>query len=183
MFRDETAEALMLLAAAQIAAQENKKALATLGQALAKNPKLPELNSLYGRARLTDGDAAGAKEAFLRELAINPSEFEANLQIGALYRLEKDNSKAAEFLGRAQQIRPQSLPLKYQLASLEFSKGNIQGAIPMLEEVTREAPDFVEAHITLATAYYRAKRKEDGDRERALVDQINAKQQTQDQKD
>ena len=30
-------------------------------------------------------------------------------------------------------------------------------------------PQFTEAHVSLATVYYRLKRKEDGDRERALV--------------
>jgi Flp pilus assembly protein TadD len=41
LFRDGSAEGLMLLGAAQMAAQENKKALATLAQALEVNPKLP----------------------------------------------------------------------------------------------------------------------------------------------
>ncbi len=177
LFRDGSAEGLMLLGAAQIAAQENKKALATLEQALAANSKLPELHSLYGKAKLTDGDPAGAKDAFLQEIALNPTDFEANLQLGALCRIEKDFEKAAEYLGRAEKMRPHSLALKYQLANLRLSTGAVAEAIAMLEEVTRDAPGFVEGHITLATAYYRAKRKVDGDRERSIVDKLNADQQ------
>ena len=177
LFRDETAESLMLLGASQIAAQENKKALETLGRAIAKNPSLPELNSLHGMARLTDGDPAGAKESFLREIENNPNDYEANLQLGALYRVEKEFDKAAKYLGRAREVRPHSLALKYQLAALELSTGDLAKATAMLEEVTREAPQFVEGHITLATAYYRAKRKADGDRERATVDRLNAELQ------
>jgi hypothetical protein len=41
----------------------------------------------------------------------------------------------------------------------------------------KDAPDFAEAHVSLATAYYRLKRKEDGDRHRALYQELNAKQQ------
>ncbi|HYO81449.1 MAG TPA: tetratricopeptide repeat protein, partial [Bryobacteraceae bacterium] len=182
LFRDESAESLMLLGAAQIAAQDNKQALATLTRALALKPALPELNSLYGVARLTDGDPNGAKKSFLAELEHNPHDFEANLQLGALLRVDKEYERAAEYLGRARQVRPQSLPLKYQLASLELSTGDVTRAIAMLEEVTREAPDFVEGHITLATAYYRAKRKADGDRERATVDRLNAEHQARELK-
>ena len=47
----------------------------------------------------------------------------------------------------------------------------------MFEEVVSEAPDFVEAHVSLATAYYRLKRKEDGDRQRAIIQKLNAERQ------
>ena len=182
LFKDESAEGLMLLGSAQIAAQENKKALESLARAIAKKPDLPELHSLYGMARLTDGDPAGAKEAFHKELTANPNDFEANLQLGALYRVEKEYDQAAKYLGRARQVRPHSLPLKYQLAALELATGDIVRATSMLEEVTRDAPSFVEGHITLATAYYRQKRKADGDRERSIVDKLNAEIQARDLK-
>ena len=177
LFRDGSAESLMLLGASQMAAQDNKQALETLRKAVALNPKLPELHSMYGMARLTDGDPTGAKESFLQELKHNPYDYEANLQLGALYRVEKDFDQAAQYLGRARQIRPHSLALKYQLAALELANGNLAQATSMLEDVTKQAPDFVEGHITLATAYYRGKRKADGDRERATVDKLNAELQ------
>ena len=44
----------------------------------------------------------------------------------------------------------------------------------MLESVAKEAPDAVEVHVQLATAYNRLKRKDDADRERAIVDRLNA---------
>jgi hypothetical protein len=65
---------------------------------------------------------------------------------------------------------------------LELALGNLEKATAILEEVTREAPKFVEGHITLATAYYRQKRKADGDRERAIVAELNAETQAKDLK-
>ena len=47
----------------------------------------------------------------------------------------------------------------------------------MLESVAKEAPDAVEVHVQLATAYNRLKRKEDAERERAIVDRLNAEAQ------
>ena len=35
----------------------------------------------------------------------------------------------------------------------------------------------MEAHISLATTYYRLKRKEDGDREKALVQKLTAQRE------
>ena len=46
----------------------------------------------------------------------------------------------------------------------------------MLESIVKEAPDVVEVHVQLATAYNRLKRKEDAERERAIVDRLNAGQ-------
>ena len=47
----------------------------------------------------------------------------------------------------------------------------------MLQRVVREAPKFQEAHIRLATMYYRLHRPEDGLREKQIVDRLaNEKQ-------
>jgi len=43
-----------------------------------------------------------------------------------------------------------------------------------LESIVKESPQFVEAHVSLATVYYRLKRKADGDREREIVKTLNA---------
>jgi hypothetical protein len=40
-----------------------------------------------------------------------------------------------------------------------------------------DAPDLVDVHVQLATAYNRLKRKDDADRERAIIDRLNAEAQ------
>ena len=57
--------------------------------------------------------------------------------------------------------------------------GQIEDARKGLEELTRQEPRFVEAHVTLATVYYRLKRKSDADRERAIVQKLNDEIQAQ----
>lgn len=74
-------------------------------------------------------------------------------------------------------MRPRSIALKYQLGSLEMALGHLDGALRYLKQVTEEAPEFVEGHITIATLYYRMKRKEDGDRHRAIIEKLNRDQQ------
>ena len=55
-----------------------------------------------------------------------------------------------------------------------FLQGKVDETRSALEIIVREAPSFTEAHVTLATVYYRLKRKEDGDRERVILQKLNA---------
>ena len=55
--------------------------------------------------------------------------------------------------------------------------GQVEAARGHLESLVAEAPNFTEAHVSLATVYYREKRKSDGDRERAIVEKLNAEKQ------
>jgi len=63
------------------------------------------------------------------------------------------------------------------LAALDLQEGRTKEALTELEKLTREIPAFVAAHVSLATAYYRLNRKEDGDKERATVLRLNAEKQ------
>jgi Tfp pilus assembly protein PilF len=47
----------------------------------------------------------------------------------------------------------------------------------MFEAIVQEAPDSIDAHVQLATAYNRLKRKEDADREKVIIDRLNAEVQ------
>ena len=74
---------------------------------------------------------------------------------------------------RALGVRPGDPGVRYQMATIYVSRGETERALPLLEAIVKEAPAFLEAHVTLATVYYRLKRREDGDRERAIVDALN----------
>jgi tetratricopeptide (TPR) repeat protein len=169
----ESPEALLLLASVQLAGTANKDALRSIEKAIDLNPALPGVYTVYGFARLNDGNPDGAKEAFLRELDAHPDDFEANLQVGALFRVERDFARARAYFDKARLLRPRSVALKFQFGALALAENRLDEALEQLESVAREAPDFVEGHVSLATLYYRLKRKEDGDRERAIVQRLN----------
>jgi tetratricopeptide (TPR) repeat protein len=82
-----------------------------------------------------------------------------------------------ERFAKAAAIRPGDAAAQYQIGALELQVGRTAEAQAILERVVAAAPDFTEAHVSLATAYYRLKRKEDGDRHRALARELTAKQQ------
>jgi Tfp pilus assembly protein PilF len=62
-----------------------------------------------------------------------------------------------------------------------MQQGRPDAARRQLEQLVKEAPAFTAAHVTLATVYYRLKRKTDGDRERAIVEKLTAETQVKQQ--
>ena len=58
-----------------------------------------------------------------------------------------------------------------------LATGKIDESRNELEAIVKAAPKFTEAHVSLATVYYREKRKEDGNRERAIVRKLNEESQ------
>ena len=82
-----------------------------------------------------------------------------------------------EDIDRALKIRPGDPGVRYQLATIQLQEGKVEEARAALEQLVRESPQFIEAHVSLATVYYRLKRKQDGDRERAIVLKLNAEKQ------
>jgi Flp pilus assembly protein TadD len=176
----DSAEARLLLGTTKMFANDYAGAMPDLKKAVELNPKLPEAHAYYGQSLLRTGDQAGAAVEFRRELALNPTDFMSNLQMGVLTRQDQDYTASRQYLERALRSRPGDPGVRYQLATVDLATGNVEGAKSALEKLVAESPQFTEAHVSLATVYYRLKRKEDGDRERAIVRELTeAAQATQ----
>ena len=93
--------------------------------------------------------------------------------LGSMRRSAQDFDDARIYLTRALEIHPRDLTARKLLASLKLQTGAVDEAVTMLEEIVKDAPDMVDAHVQLATAYNRQKRKDDADRERAIVERLN----------
>jgi Flp pilus assembly protein TadD len=173
----DSAEARLLLGTTKMNAREFAEALVDLKKAAELNPQLPDVFSYLGLALMTTGDTPAAVEAFHKELESNPNDFLSNLQLGVLLKQDQRNEEARARFERALRVRPGDPGVRYQLATLDLAAGDLAKACSQLEQLTKESPTFVEAHVSLATIYYRLKRKEEGDRERALVLKLNADKQ------
>jgi tetratricopeptide (TPR) repeat protein len=169
-----SAEARLLMGTTKYMASDFSGARDDFQKAAELNPTLPDVSAYYGMALLATGDQPGAKSAFEKELKSNPNNFEANLHLGALLRHDEDYDAALKYLQQALVVRPGDPGVRYQMASIELSQGKLQSAQRDLEALVKESPNFIEAHVTLATVYFREKRKEDGDRERAVFAKLNA---------
>jgi tetratricopeptide (TPR) repeat protein len=173
----DSAEARLLMGMTKFMVKDFAGALADFQKAIELNPELTDLYSYYGLALLTTGDQAGAKRAFEQELRRDPNNFDANLRLGVLFRQDQANDEALKFFQHALQIRPGDFGARYQIACIELANRELEPARHDLEALVREAPEFTEAHVTLATVYFRQKKKAEGDRERAIVMKLTAERQ------
>jgi predicted nucleic acid-binding protein len=57
--------------------------------------------------------------------------------------------------------------------------GRYAEAAETLEDLEKTDPNWLEPHVELAAIYYKLQRPEDGQRERKLVEEIEARQQTE----
>lgn len=173
----ESAEAHLLMGIAYLGQQDYPTAKTELERALQLNSRLPTAHSLYGRSLLALGEQEAAERAFRQELDLNINDFEANLQLGNVRKAAQKFAEASTYLERATTIRPNDLTARKLLASLRLQTGKVDEAVVMLEALVKDAPDLIEAHVQLATAYNRLKRKDDAERERAIVNRLNAEAQ------
>lgn len=177
MHNGDSAEAHLMIGTMKLGQRDFTGAREELARGIALNPQLPELQSYYGQTLLATGDAANAAVAFKKELESNPNDFTSNLDLAVILKQNEELDEALIHLRRALGVRPGDPGARYQIATIELAQGRVEAAGKQLEALVKETPQFTEAHVTLATVYYRMKRKEDGERERAIVQQLVAEAQ------
>jgi tetratricopeptide (TPR) repeat protein len=175
----DSAEKHLLMGTTKFAAHDFPGALKDLQQAAEMNPDLPQVNSYYAQALFSNGQMEESRAVFEKELARNPDDFESNLHVGMMLRSDGSFAPALEHLNRSLAVRPGNLAVRYQIALVKMAQGKDQAAQSELEQIVKEAPNFTEGHVSLATIYFREKRKQDGNRERAIVQKLTADRQAQ----
>jgi tetratricopeptide (TPR) repeat protein len=141
------------------------EAAAAYKQAIALDPKSPELLAALGALYARDGKAAEALAQAEAALARDPANIEANQILGSVY---------AEYGERKTAVRPgddvstyparaiaafekavgdgSDLSLNYFLARLYLQTGSFAKAVPLLKKVVDSNPGLVEASVLLSTA-------------------------------
>jgi tetratricopeptide (TPR) repeat protein len=178
----ESAESHLLLGMTKFEAMEYPEAIADLTNAAEINPNLPDVYSYLGQAQMASGDMRAARDAFEKELAVNPNDFESNVHLAVLLKQDGNYQRAHQLLNRSLLVRPNDPGALYQVGATYFAAGDMNRALSSLEDVLKQYPQFLEAHVSLAQVYYRLRRKEDGDREREIVQKLKAEQDAQLQK-
>jgi tetratricopeptide (TPR) repeat protein len=176
----DSAEAQVMMGMAKRGAGDLKGAAEDLKRAVDLNPDLPGVRALYAQALLEAGNPDLARGEFEAELKRNPLDFDANLYMGLLLKNEQAYDDSLRYFTRALGVRPGDLRTRNQIASVALARRDTTLAIEMLEAIVKEAPSYVEAHVALATAYYRVQRKAEGDRERAIVERLNQEKDARD---
>ena len=173
----DSAEARVLLGVAHLRRGDNQAALPELERARDLNPELPTVFSLLGRALMGLGRRDEAMAAFRKELERDPNDFDSNVYIGLFLKDAGQLDEAGAYLGRAARLRPRDPAALYALGALHLATGRLEEAEAALASVTEQVPGYRQAHVLLATVYYRKKDKESGDRHRDIAEKLRAEQQ------
>ena len=175
--RGNNAEAYLLAARTALGLNEFERARDDAAAAAQLNPKLPGVFTLLGTAKQYYGDNKGAIADLTKAIEADPNDFDAHLALGAVLYTERDMERAAKHLSRALEMNPASNVARFQMARLQRTEGDLENARKNLEQVVRESPDWAQPHMELSAVYFRLKRREDGERERAIFDRLNNEQQ------
>ena len=166
-----------MLGSAKLNVQDYAGARDEFAKAVALNPNLPEVHALYAKALMFTGDSDLSAKQYQAELAVDPYNFEANVQLGVAAREEQDFEKAGKYFERAEETRPGDPGVRYQLALIAIDESRLEDARKILEGLVKQSPQFTEAHVSLSLVYYRLKRPEDSKREREMVLKLTAEAQ------
>lgn len=139
----DTPEARFLLGTRMFESGDYPAAVKQLASAAELNPHLPSLQSFYGQALLSTGDADGAAQAFRTELAADPNDYRSNLGLAQILTARKQCGEAIPLVQRALLVQPGSPAAKLTLADCLSGRTPAQSHNsepgPKLETL---APDF-----------------------------------------
>lgn len=171
------AGAWMIAASTLFAKRKFAQARDDAEQAIALNVQFPGAQSLAGQARYALGDMDKAIPEFQAALRQNPRDFTANLYLGIIRSNQRDFATARPLLELAVELIPDHPLARLELARVNSMTGHEDDAVKELEALEKQTPDWLDPHIELATLYYKLHRPADGQRERDIVAQLQAKQQ------
>lgn len=174
----QSADAYFIAGSARLRRREFHEARADLDASLDLHGNFPGLYTMAGQARDALGDTQAAQPAFVEALKQDPRDFTANLYLGTMRLKERDLDTARPMLELALQLQPDSPMARLQIAKLDGMTGKFSDAAGILEQLEKADPGWIDPHIELAAIYYKLHRPDDGQRERDIVQQIEARQQT-----
>ena len=170
-------DAYVIAGTAHMHRSEFREARADFDTALDLSPTFPGLYTLAGQARDASGDSEASVPAFQAALRADPKDATANLYLGVIRLKQRDFDSARPLLELALELRPGHPLTRLELAKLNGMTGRYAEAAATLEDLEKSDPNWLDPHIVLAAIYYKLHRPEDGQRERDIVQQIEAKQQ------
>lgn len=175
----------------------NAEALETMGKwkeaaeeyraVLAKDPRMAGIHYRLGRLLLSEPDAPAAnkdaaKAEFEEELKIDPNNAGAEFVLGELARQTEQWPDAIAHFSKATKLDASFFDAYIGLGRALLGANKAADAVPPLETAAKLQPDNPVVHFQLATAYRRAGRKADADREFLAHQRASEKsQQTKDE--
>ena len=140
-------------------------------------PQMLGIHSHLGTAYFGIGKTQIAISEYQKELERDPSDFEAHYMLGHLKRLAGDLDGARKLLAQAAEVRPDDPYILHEYAALAVQEKDYLKARDLLLQAVEKFPEYTDAHVLLATVYFRIHQPELGQREKAIADRLRADEQ------
>ena len=137
---------------------------------------IPQMQFIYAESLVKTGDVASGKQRLERLEAAHPEIPEVHRGLGEVWVLKGDCQKAVDELDKSNRLNGADPETHYVLGKAELQCGSTSIAILDLEKAVRLMPNDASYHQELASAYERAFRMADAERERRIVEQLKASQ-------
>ncbi|HMD87275.1 MAG TPA: tetratricopeptide repeat protein [Terriglobia bacterium] len=147
------------------------QAVAQLEPLVQQHPELDLAHYSLGNCYVALGRLPEAETRYREAIALNPKNGSYHSALGQVLRKKGPDGvdEAILELEKARQLKPADLDTRVQLAICYEQKAALPEAARLLEATVQERPSLAEAHRVLARVYYRQGKKEQGDRESAIV--------------
>jgi len=133
----DSAEAHLMMGTAKMGAADFAGARDEFAKGIALDSNLPEVHVLYAKALMLTGDSDLSEKEFAAELRVDPFNFDANLQLGAMAKQQQNYEEAQKYFQRAAETRPGDPGVRYQLALLAVDKRELEKGRQMLEGLVK----------------------------------------------
>jgi tetratricopeptide (TPR) repeat protein len=165
----KSADVYMILGEAMLGVKNWQGALEAFRKAEKMDPTQPGLYADLGAGLAAMAELDDAKAAFQKELARDPDNFKGNYLLGQLDRVQGDNADALKYLEKANGLQSDNPGPAYELAVLAVQNQDYQKAEASLESILQKYPSLTDAHVLLATVYFREHKTPEAMRERAIA--------------
>lgn len=132
---------------------------------LEKDPDNPEANFVNAKIKLTDNDAAAAKESLETVLQAKPDWAQARFVLGSTLVASGDYARARVELARAVELDPQLLDARKLLAKVHAQLGEHEFAIEQGRAYLAQRPDDGDVRIVVGQSLIRVGRGEEAYKE------------------
>ena len=119
------------------------------------------VNLANGILDLAGGDQKGAETALKRALTLNPKHSGAYYALGNLYVAQNKLTEADAAFKSAADLSPARSPLRLSYANFKIQTGDLAEGKRLIQEITKQVPDYVPAWIRQAEIALAEKRYED----------------------
>jgi len=154
------------------------EAVAEYRKAIEKAPRTINLHYRLGRALLMQSHEPASLEAarleFEAELELNPNDAVAEYQVFQILQVQGDEDAAVWRLIRAVDLDPTFPEALVALGRQRVKDKDYADAIMVLNEALKHAPKSESAHYSLMLAYRNAGRREDAERIKKALDELQA---------